>query len=117
MSTPELNPDIPEFNFDISIQEVRAKPRKLKAEWNDDAANDLRRLLNRLQPEDYVMDKLKKRVVKIRKVATTYDMVTQENATYEVEDVLDGLIYIEKDDNLGEPLNEMEVLAHVRDTG
>jgi hypothetical protein len=114
MSDLELNPDIPEF--DLEISEVVPERRKLKAKWSLEAADDLRRLLNRLQPGDYVMDKLKKRVVKIRKVATTYDMATQVDATYEVEDVLNGTSYIEDDANLGEPLNEMEVLAHVRAT-
>ena len=95
---------------------MRAKPRKLKAKWSSDAADDLRRLLNRLQPGDYVLDKKKDRVVEIRKVASTYDMVTEDGATYKVADVLTGASYVAKEDELGEPLNEMEVLAHVRDT-
>ena len=114
MSSLELNPDLPDF--DLEIQEVRAKPRKFKAKWSQDAADDLRRLLNRLQPGDYVFDKTKDRVVEIRKVASTYDMVTEAGALYEVEDVLTGEVYTVEEDGLGEPLNEMEVLAHIRDT-
>jgi hypothetical protein len=40
----EGNPDVPEIRFDIQIQEIRAKPRKLKMLWTPEAEEDLRAL-------------------------------------------------------------------------
>lgn len=34
--------DVPEANFDVSMQEVRAKSRKMKALWSTEATDDLR---------------------------------------------------------------------------
>jgi len=118
MSIPDLglSEQLPEISYDLSIQEVRAKPRKLKVKWSLEAADDLRRLLSPLLVGDYVLDKARKRVVKVLKVATTYDMVTGDGSTFEVEDILTGEVYAEKEEGLGDPLNEMEVLAYVQDT-
>mgnify|MGYP000255012841 CR=1 FL=1 len=38
----ELNPQIPEIYIDLAFSEVRAEPRKLKAIWSPEAAEDLR---------------------------------------------------------------------------
>lgn len=39
MSSDELNPDLPEFDLDIRVNEVRAKPRKLKGKWSSYSAD------------------------------------------------------------------------------
>lgn len=38
----EANTNVPQINIDISLQEVRAKTRKLKALWSSEAADDLK---------------------------------------------------------------------------
>ena len=115
MSSLESNPNIPEVDL-VFAPETRTRPTKLRACWSQDSADDLKRLLSRLLEGDYVLYKEIKRVVRVRKVATTFDMATGAEPTYEVEDVLSGAVVTIADDYLGEPLNEMEVLAHIRDT-
>lgn len=38
----EANTNIPQINVDITLTEVRAKTRKLKALWSSEAADDLK---------------------------------------------------------------------------
>jgi len=115
MSNLESNPNLPEVSLNLQSSPV-VKPRKLRAKWSLDPQDDLRRLWSRLLDGDYVLYKETKRVVKIRKIATTFDIPTGTKATFEVEDVLSGTVVTIADDYLGEPLNEMEVLAHIRNT-
>lgn len=116
MNDPDLNPKPPEINLNITMEEVKAVPRVVRSDWNKEAADDLRRLMNRLLPGDYVLDKLTGRVVKVVNITSTYDMIADVEGTYKVEDVLNGGVYSASGDRLYDPLNEMEVLAHIRST-
>jgi hypothetical protein len=110
----DLNPNLPEFpDFDLEIVEIKAKPRKLKATWSQEAADDL--VWYRFGPGDWVWNTRTRRVGTVITREKVADPRNEEYETvYEVEDMETAQIERFGDHELEGPLNEMEVLARVR---
>lgn len=111
----DLNPDLPEIEFDIQITEVKAKARKLSMTWSQDAADDLADMFYRFGPGDWVWNTETGGVGTILTRERVED--PEEGGSeivYEVEDMMTGRVERFGEGELEGPLNEMEVLARVR---
>ena len=95
--------DIPEINLNISITSIQAKPRKMRAKWSVQAAQDLR-LLWKFRVGDYVIDKVTGRLSKI-----VLPWVESYDCT--VEDVETGAQHHRNYRDIDGPLSALEILA------